>query len=79
MKDLHLEARTAGETLALRLVIGFMLRYPGSDVRPSIAAHLSDSNTQGGPEPLALEMFESVAERNAFLNTYRSTLQMLIQ
>ena len=80
MED-YLEARNAGETLALRLAVGFMLRYPGADVRPSIAAHLHEkvSTPNSGPEELALKMFDSVPAREAFLRAYRSTLRMLIQ
>ena len=72
----NLEARNTGEILALRLAVGLLLRYP----RDEAIRRIDDSlNTHGLPEPLALKAFNLIAERDAFLNAYRTTLETFIR
>ena len=79
--ELQLEARYAGELLALRLALGVLFRHIGGAVRDNakthIDTHLAAIDVEGIPDPLALAMFDTVAEQDAFMKAYRSVLNSL--
>ena len=74
MADKLYRARVEGQMLALRTATKFLTRYPGGDIRPMIAEHLSARLINGQPYPLVAKMFKVAAERDAFLDAYQGTL-----